>query len=230
MNKEILFSPGSVIGPPGVRTGWRVIAFIFIGLLMTATAWSVQSDVPVRDLASAVPEWVASAIEGEFPEDVRVWISPESETAHAAWGTVREASVRDLSRWYLARPGRTESDEESLDWRLVQLLIEEGDTWVGQWPVASTESAWRAAIRLRLDDKKLEQVNTAIQTRTRLKRIEQLMLILVAATGTVSIVWLFLVLDHKTRHHFSRRFQSIAVLAWIAMGIAISAIWWWAIR
>jgi hypothetical protein len=51
------------------------------------------------------------------------------------------------------------------------------------------------------------------------------MLGLAAVAGTVAIVWFKLLLDHKTRHHFSRRFQMLAVGMWIAMGITIFIVW-----
>ncbi len=55
-----------------------------------------------------------------------------------------------------------------------------------------------------------------------LRRIERIGLALLAACGSVAIGWTCLMLDHLTRHHFSRRFQTIAVLVWTLFVAAIA--------
>jgi hypothetical protein len=54
-----------------------------------------------------------------------------------------------------------------------------------------------------------------------LARTEQTGLVLLAVCGTIAIGWSCLMLDHLTRHHFSRRFQTIAALVWILFVAAI---------
>jgi hypothetical protein len=54
-----------------------------------------------------------------------------------------------------------------------------------------------------------------------LNRIERLGLVLLAACGTIAIGWICLLLDHQTRHHFSRRFQTLAVLAWLVFAALV---------
>lgn len=56
-----------------------------------------------------------------------------------------------------------------------------------------------------------------------LARTERTGLMLLAACGSIAIAWSCLKLDHLTRHHFSRRVQTIAALAW---ALFVAAILW----
>lgn len=54
-----------------------------------------------------------------------------------------------------------------------------------------------------------------------LQRLEEVALVMLGVCGTIAIAWGCLVLDHLTRHHFSRRLQALALLVWAALSALV---------
>lgn len=211
------------------RSLW--IVWILAAFAPGSPAQGLQADPP--------PDWAVQLISGGSPGKavaITTDVHPDAETARA------ELQQKILVRVTTFLGERlTGLDPAVADWNFVHSLIGAEKTWIGEIPQSDGSQTdgesgtgpeeplpprFQGLALLRLDTAMVQRARQELRFRKQLKRVESLLLGLVAAVGSVAIAWLCLVLDHKTRHHFSRRFQTLAIAVWILFGLSVAFAWW----
>lgn len=149
--------------------------------------------------------------------------------ATAAREELQQLLVAKVDRWLRTQPETEMLRTTKVDWEIVNGLVSARDLWIGQFPDdavdVSDNQRWVGVAKVELEKSLLEKAESLVVSRSIMVRVEKAMLALAAVVGSVGIVWFSLMLDHKTRHHFSRRFQMLAAAMWLVMGIAIFVVW-----
>jgi|GEM_PF-5478989 len=186
------------------------------------------------------PKWVSailSAGESGMPGTIVTTRHPDHGSAREE---LQQLLASRIETWIRTRPQSEHLRSSRIDWHFVSGLISVDDIWIGQVDEVPTESAvtadgegetaainpeWIGVARVELNATLLKEAESLVVSRSIFARVETAMLGLAAVAGTIAIVWFKLLLDHKTRHHFSRRFQMLAVAMWFFMGIAVVIVW-----
>ncbi len=176
-----------------------------------------------------LPGWVSEVLSAENSISASTTVTAR----HASYGQAREELqtllIEKVDRWLRTQPETERLRTTKVDWEIVNGLASARDLWIGQVPddssAESGEQRWVGVAKVELEKSLLEKAESLVASRSIMARVEKAMLALAAVVGTVGIVWFSLLLDHKTRHHFSRRFQMLAAAMWLAMGIAIFIVW-----
>lgn len=185
------------------------------------------------------PAWVSPLLEGgsscSTEQGLLQVVTGPQDSREAARKALFRSLEPEVSRFLIRAGVAADQIPAENGWSASLLRNEEiwiGPVEVGDDPDRADEDSsgvarsWRGVARVPLNDLLVERQRLQVHYRKLLVRIEEVLLGLFSVAGSVAIVWACLVLDHKTRHHFSRRFQTLAVAVWLLFGAGVVVVWW----